>query len=179
MNLVGGSILCLLLLASCSNDGARLVNPASVGGEAIDTATLTGAMRVSSGTVGAVTTASRTSRWISVEYGGVVSNGRFTVWFPPRSVSKITFVTIKMARTGGMMECEIFPSDLVLNAPATLLVDLRGIQSASTAPDTIFWFDSQRQTWVDVGTVGESSRGPMLETRIGRLGRYMAGRTGQ
>jgi hypothetical protein len=178
MRIAAGSIIGLVLLASCSGDITQPADPAAGGIGTPDNAVQAEAMRSFSGTVSAISPGTGVSRWISADYGGVVSTGRFTLCFPAGAVAKSTFVTIKTVKVGGSMECEIFPSDLVLGTPATLLVDLRGIRSATPLPDTILWFDSQGQAWVDVGAT-PGSRGLLLATQIGRLGRYTAGWAGR
>ncbi len=178
MRVAGGSIICLVLLASCSGDITRPAAPAAGGIGAQDDAVQAEAMRSSSGSVSAISPGTGVTGWISADYGGVVSTGRFTICFPTGSVAKNTFVTIKTVKVGGSMECEIFPSDLILGTPATLLVDLRGTRSASPLPNTILWFDSQGQAWIDVGAT-PGSRGLLLATQIGRLGRYTAGWAGR
>lgn len=173
MQSVIGSIFIMLFLASCSGEITRPEDPAPGAASSQGDFAPVGEMRVDMGSNGSITPGSGMSRWVSASYGGVVTNGRFTVYFPAGSVPKNTFVTIKTVKIGGSMECELTPADLQLLTPATFFVDLRGPRATVSVPNTIFWYDSQWQVWEDL-SASMGSRGQILEAKIMHLGRYKA-----
>jgi hypothetical protein len=173
MQIAAGSVFIMLLLASCSGDVTRPEDPAMGATPSQGVQVPTEEMRIDMGSNGSISPGSGTSRWVSSTYGGIVTTGRFTIYFPPGCVPKNTFVTIKTVKIGGSMECELTPADLQLLSPATFFVDLRGPRATPSVPDTIFWFDSQWQVWVDLAA-SMRSRGQILEAEVAHLGRYKA-----
>ena len=103
-----------------------------------------------------------TSKVISAENGGVISNGRVTLEFPPFALSKDTEITIEMLNDG-TLGAELGPHGIQFNRPVTMTMDLEGTNAEgnSDAVDT-FWWNSDDNWYekvpkVDSGTPNATS----------------------
>jgi len=81
--------------------------------------------------------------------GGMVSCGRFAVYFPPGAFDGVEEITVT-EQAGSIVQCKLDPHGLNFDLPAILKVDLR-YTSGDDDRTSMFWFDPNAQLWVDLG----------------------------
>jgi hypothetical protein len=107
-----------------------------------------------------------TSKVISAKDGGVVTNGRVTLEFPPDALSEDTEITIQMTKPG-TLEVELGPHGLTFNEPVTMKMSLRGTtaEGRSAESNTLWW--NENQYWwekvADFPTDDPNTSGALLE----------------
>lgn len=106
-----------------------------------------------------------TSKLISAQAGGVVTNGRVTLEFPPYALFEDTEITIEMA-TDGTLGVELGPHGIRFNRPVTMWMDLRGT-TAEGQGDSVrpVWYNPDQGWWEYIDKVdgGPDESGARLE----------------
>lgn len=109
--------------------------------------------------------------------GGNLSCGRFRVRIPAGAFSGTGTVTMTVADTGtAVVSLSISPSNLNnFKVPAALSYDPTGL--GVTDPVVIYWYDSQRRTWVSLGTSIDLATG-LPTVLLTHFSTYGAGKAG-
>jgi hypothetical protein len=88
-----------------------------------------------------------TSKVISAQDGGVVTNGRITLEIPPFALSEDTEITIEMLDDGTLC-VELGPHGTQFNRPVVMLTDLAGTTAEYGAENsTPLWFNEKGSYW--------------------------------
>ena len=88
-----------------------------------------------------------TSKVISAEYGGTVSNGWITLEFPPGALNEDTEITIEMPDPNQLM-VDLSPHGIQFNKPVVLTLELEGTDAAGQAQMThLIWFNENMEWW--------------------------------
>ncbi len=89
---------------------------------------------------------SYSSMMISAEEGGVLSNGRVTLEFPPHALSEDTEISIMML-DDGTLGVELGPHGVQFSRSVTLTMDLSGTSAEGHAGggETLWWNDGEMQ----------------------------------
>ena len=107
-----------------------------------------------------------TSKVISAHDGGVVTNGRVTLEFPPFALSEDTEITIEML-DDGTLGVELGPHGIQFNRAVTMTMDLRGTSAEGQASEarTLWW--NEQQGWFEkiekIGSTDSNSLSSQLE----------------
>jgi hypothetical protein len=118
-----------------------------------------------------------TTVMVSAAAGGLVTAGRYSVMIPPGALPADTWITVRAKEADGTVGCELLPHGLVFAVPVTLSMNLTGTSYAGTTPVTIYWYDTSKGLWVDVG----GSMNPattQVSTPLPHFSDYKAGRAG-
>jgi hypothetical protein len=115
-----------------------------------------------------------TSMTISARDGGVISNGRVTLEFPPFALSEDTEITIEML-TDGTLGADFGPHGIQFNRPVTLTMDLSDT-SAEGNPELVdtFWWDSSNLWYEKMQKVDTETQNTMSATLL-HFSHYKAG----
>ncbi|KPK50304.1 MAG: hypothetical protein AMS22_12345 [Thiotrichales bacterium SG8_50] len=90
-----------------------------------------------------------TSKMISAEDGGVITNGRVTLEFPPFALSEDTEITIDML-DDEILGVELGPHGIQFNKPVIMTTDLRGTSAENMTDVNTLWYNEQEQWWETV-----------------------------
>jgi hypothetical protein len=90
-----------------------------------------------------------TSTVISAQDGGVLTNGRVTLEFPPYALAEDTEIAIEML-DGGVLGVELSPHGLQFNRPVTMTTDLRGTSAEGLTNVNTLWFNEDLGLWETV-----------------------------
>jgi hypothetical protein len=89
------------------------------------------------------------SALISADEGGIVTNGYYSLYFPPGALSEDTEITIEMPRYPEAV-VELGPHGIQFNKPVTLSLDLGAIDSDATS-FRVYWFNEGTALWENIG----------------------------
>jgi len=91
-------------------------------------------------------TSASASATVSAEFGGIVSNDRVTLEFPPGALSQDTQITIDM-HDDGTLGVDLSPHGIQFNKPVTMSMDLNGTTAEDMADDTstLWWNEDLEQ----------------------------------
>ena len=93
---------------------------------------------------------SYTSIVISAEEGGIITNGRVTLEFPPQALSEDTEITIEMA-TDGTLGVELGPHGIQFNKPVIMEMDLTNTTGEGLGnTSSTFWFNEGQGWWEEM-----------------------------
>jgi hypothetical protein len=102
-------------------------------------------------------TAGFTSKLIPAKEGGVVSNGRVTLEFPPYALDEDTEITIDLA-TDGTLGVELGPHGIYFNRPVIMTMDLTGTTAEGQADvSSTLWFSEEQCSWEKINKVDSKS----------------------
>lgn len=88
-----------------------------------------------------------TSKMISAAEGGVISNGRVTLVFPPEALDEDTEIFILM-ETDGTLGVELGPHGIQFNRPVVMTMDLTGTTAEGlSAASTTLWYNEDQDWW--------------------------------
>jgi hypothetical protein len=182
--------LSLLVLAGCSSD--RTQNPATPSQSPAEPEWLTvnGAWEPQAVALGAVkanaksgsqagnppsTPPGHRSAEIDGAVGGTVTEGRFTLYFPPGSFVGTQLITIN-DQSGPYIECDLEPEGLQFSAPVTLTVDLAGI-NGEIGSISVFWYNPDTTNWYDINGAYDLNSHTVSAT-LAHFSLYRSGRAG-
>jgi hypothetical protein len=97
-----------------------------------------------------------TSKVISAESGGVISNGKVTLEFPPFALSQDTEITIEMLGDG-VLGVELSPHGIQFNRPVTMTTDLQGTSAEGMLDVNTLWYNDDKDWWEKVQEVEMSN----------------------
>jgi hypothetical protein len=115
-----------------------------------------------------------TSKVISAESGGVITNGRITLEFPPFALGEDTEITIAML-SDGTLGADLGPHGIQFNKPVTMTMDLQdtNAEGNSDSVDT-FWWNSDEDWYEKMPKV--TSRTPnKISATLEHFSRYKGG----
>jgi hypothetical protein len=92
------------------------------------------------------------SKLILAKDGGVISNGRVTLEFPPFALSEDTEITIDMLGDD-ILGVELSPHGIQFNRPVTMTMDLQGTSAEGVAEVNTLWFNEDKGWWETVQEV--------------------------
>jgi hypothetical protein len=108
--------------------------------------------------------------------GGIVSNDRITVQFPPGAFPGKRNISLDSRNVDGFIECHLFPEGLTFDKPVLLSMSLLNT-TGDMQGTTIYWYDPATGTWVDMlGAYDPSTHG--VVAKLGHFSTYRAGRSG-
>jgi len=97
------------------------------------------------------------SKMISAEEGGVVSNGYFSVHFPPGALVEDTEITIEMPEYPSAV-VRLSPHGIYFRKEVTLSLPTELIESESAGENyRVLWFNEEVGVWEDMGGYVEDS----------------------
>ncbi|MBM3286669.1 MAG: hypothetical protein FJY88_04880 [Candidatus Eisenbacteria bacterium] len=109
--------------------------------------------------------------------GGTVSIGRYRVTVPPGALRTATEIKVTIREAGGHIGCELEPHGITFLRPVTLTMDLSGTDLSGHNDVTIYWYDENDGTWVDMGGVCDPASG-RVSVGIWHFSQFRAGRAG-
>ncbi|MCK5618012.1 MAG: hypothetical protein KAJ17_01365 [Candidatus Krumholzibacteria bacterium] len=122
-------------------------------------------------------TADVASKMISARDGGVISNGRVTLEFPPHALDKDTQITIEM-ESDGTLGVELGPHGIQFNRPVTMRMDLKGTTAEDQGETSVtLWFNEDEGWWERMPKV-ESENFNSVSASLRHFSRYNAGLNG-
>lgn len=132
--------------------------------------------RGASNSTGPTPTAS--SAEIDGSVGGSLQAGRWTVVVPPGAFSGVGTVTLTVPdRTAIACELDIKPGSLnKFVTPVLLSFSTQGL-NVDPAALTLYWYDPQTKTWVDVHGTGDSGK-QTVTAPLWHFSIYKAGKAG-
>ncbi|MBU8920909.1 MAG: hypothetical protein KOO63_03515 [Bacteroidales bacterium] len=89
------------------------------------------------------------SALITAAEGGIVSNGYYSLYFPPGALSEDTEITIEMPRYPQAV-VELGPHGIQFNKPVTLSIPLDRIDSDASSFG-VYWFNEDAGLWENIG----------------------------
>ncbi len=94
---------------------------------------------------------------VSAEEGGIVTNGYYTLYFPPGALDEDTVITIDMPRFPEAV-VELGPHGIQFNVPVTLSLSHDMVDSDADGY-IVYWFNEDTGLWENIGgeTVGNST----------------------
>ena len=115
-----------------------------------------------------------TSKMISAETGGVITNGRVTLEFPPYALSEDTEITIEMLNDG-TLGADLGPHGIQFNRPVTMTMELQNTSAEGNA-DVVetFWWNSD-ENWYEKMPKVDSGTSSTLSATLEHFSRYKAG----
>jgi hypothetical protein len=118
-----------------------------------------------------------TSVLVMAAKGGIVTAGRYTVTIPPFALTENTLITVRVEEADGTVGCELLPHGIQFAAPVLLTMNLTGTSFTATEPVTIFWYDTSKGVWVDVGATLDIAT-LRVSSQLPHFSSYKAGRAG-
>lgn len=111
--------------------------------------------------------------------GGLVMIGRYSVLVPADALTRPTVITIIVREETGLVSCELLPHGLSFSntKPVLLRMNVGGTELAARTSMTIYWFDDQTATWVDVGGLPDPT-GSTVSANLTHFSRYAVGESG-
>lgn len=94
-------------------------------------------------------TADVASKMISARDGGIISNGRVTLEFPPNALDEDTEISIEMD-TDGTLGVELKPHGIQFNRPVTMRMDLKGTTAEGQGGTSTTLRFNETQEWWEV-----------------------------
>ncbi|MBN2071777.1 MAG: hypothetical protein JW814_10000 [Candidatus Krumholzibacteriota bacterium] len=94
---------------------------------------------------------SSSSNIVSAEEGGIVTNGYYSLYFPPGALDEDTEITIEMPRYPEAV-VELGPHGIQFNKPVTLSLSLEKVDSAASR-FVVYWFNEESSLWENIGGV--------------------------
>jgi hypothetical protein len=114
---------------------------------------------------------------ISATEGGVISNGRVTLEFPPYALDEDTEISIEM-ETDGTLGVELGPHGIQFNRPVTMKMDLTGTTAEGLAEASgTLWFNED-QGWWETMPKAETSDPNALTATLEHFSKYQGNVTG-
>ncbi len=108
--------------------------------------------------------------------GGVVSNSRITLVFPPGAFAGSQTISLDVKNACGYVECHLFPEGLKFDQPVQLSMSLLNT-TGDLQSTTIYWHDPATDTWVDMlGAYDPLTR--RVVAKLHHFSDYRAGRAG-
>ena len=92
---------------------------------------------------------SAASNVISAEYGGIVTNGIYSIYLPPGALDEDTEITIEMPRYP-MAVVELGPHGIEFNVPVILSLDISMVDS-DAADYMVLWHNEDTSLWEYIG----------------------------
>ena len=84
---------------------------------------------------------------ISAQFGGLLTNGRVTLMFPPGALNRDTEITLTMDKKG-LFITDLSPSPLQFNVPITMTFNLEDTSAEGNSANTyIAWLDGATGNW--------------------------------
>ena len=115
-----------------------------------------------------------TTTLVSAWRGGTVAYDRYTVRIPARALEQDTYITVRDPGAGYVL-CELEPHGTQFRTPATLDMNLQGLDIQGFTDWTIFWFDDDFGDWSDQHAV---FNGDKVTVSLPHFSSYAAGRAG-
>ncbi len=106
---------------------------------------------------------------VSAAEGGVVSNGYFSLYFPPGALAEDTEITIEMPRYPEAV-VRLGPHGIQFNKEVTLSLPL-GVVETEAEDYTILWYNEEAELWENVG--GDTING-LVEANLEHFSEYGA-----
>lgn len=103
---------------------------------------------------------------VSAKMGGTVSNGIFSLYFPPGALAEDTEITIDMPRYPEAV-VELGPHGIQFDRTVTLSLDRAMIDSAA-GDISVVWYNEETGRWVEIG----SSTDDIIEAGLEHFSRY-------
>jgi hypothetical protein len=97
------------------------------------------------------TSSTSVSMVVSAETGGTVSNGYFSLYFPPGALDEDTEITIDMPRYPEAV-VELGPHGIEFNKPVTLSLPYNVVDSSADSYRVV-WYDENNGVWSEVGGI--------------------------
>jgi len=110
------------------------------------------------------------SKMISAEQGGVVSNGRVTLEFPPYALGEDTEITIEWL-DDGTLGVELGPHGIKFDRPVVMIMDLRETtaEGKGQSARTIWW--NENENWWEKIPKSESNENE-IRTELEHFSKY-------
>jgi len=110
------------------------------------------------------------SKMISAEQGGVVSDGRVTLEFPPFALSEDTEITIE-SLDDGTLGVELGPHGIKFDRPVVMIMDLRDTtaEGKGKSAQTIWW--NEDESWWEKMPKSESDDNE-IKTELEHFSKY-------
>lgn len=89
------------------------------------------------------------SQLVSAAEGGVVTNGYYSLYFPPGALDEDTQITIDMPRYPEAV-VELGPHGIQFNEPVTLSLSVDRVESLADSYD-VYWFNEDTALWENIG----------------------------
>ena len=116
------------------------------------------------------------SKVIDERTGGIVRNDGIRLVFKPYALEEDTEITIiKHPIDGDKVLFELLPHGIEFRRAVDLTVNLRECGIGPDEVGTIYWWDPERETWVDLKAEWHD---PIATVRLGHFSRYGGGRAG-
>jgi hypothetical protein len=110
------------------------------------------------------------SKMITAENGGVISNGRVTLVFPPNALDEDTEITIEMD-TDGTLGVELKPHGIQFSRPVIMAMDLVGTTAAGRGgTSAVLWFNETQEWWEVIDKV--QSHDNEIKTKLNHFSKY-------
>ncbi|MEZ4652392.1 MAG: hypothetical protein R3E12_02000 [Candidatus Eisenbacteria bacterium] len=108
--------------------------------------------------------------------GGEIDTGRYTLIVPPGALPSAALYTVDY-KNAGIIEVELGPHGAQFNAPVTLRIDLTGTTASPNDDITLYWWDEDSFSWVDVGGTWDPAT-MTLTTQLDHFCTFRPGRAG-
>ncbi len=92
---------------------------------------------------------SSSSMIIDANDGGTVTNGYYSLYFPPGALEEDTEITIEMPRFPEAV-VKLTPHGIQFNKPVTLFLSLDKVDSEATSY-IVYWFNEDSELWENIG----------------------------
>ncbi len=110
------------------------------------------------------------SKMITAENGGVISNGRVTLVFPPNALDEDTEITVEMD-TDGTLGVELKPHGIQFSHPVIMTMDLVGTTAEGRGgTSAILWFNETQEWWEVIHKV--QSHNNEIVTKLNHFSKY-------
>jgi hypothetical protein len=107
---------------------------------------------------------------ITAENGGVISNGRVTLVFPPNALDEDTEITIEMD-TDGTLGVELKPHGIQFSHPVIMTMDLVSTTAEGRGgTSAILWFNDMQEWWEVIDKV--QSHNNEIKTKLNHFSKY-------
>lgn len=115
-------------------------------------------------------TADVATKMISARDGGVISNGRVTLEFPPHALDKDTQITIEMD-TDGTLGVELKPHGIQFAHPVVMTMDLAGTTAEGRGGTSVtLWFNETLEWWVVIEKI--QSHNNVIKSKLNHFSKY-------
>ncbi|MCA9729489.1 MAG: hypothetical protein R3E12_19845 [Candidatus Eisenbacteria bacterium] len=109
--------------------------------------------------------------------GGTVVCGRYQLTIPPGALSYETTYRIEYDPRDPELIFDLYPHGAQFHVPVEISVNLSGTTAQDYDDVTLYWFNGDADSWVDVGGVWDSSNA-RLTCSLSHFSRYGSGRAG-
>jgi len=107
------------------------------------------------------------SGWMSAAEGGVVSNGYYSLYFPPGALDEDTEITIEMPEFPKAI-VKLGPHGIHFNKEVILSVPVDKFEDAASSYTT-YWYDEDAGRWVPIGGYVEDG---VVKTELEHFSQY-------